>query len=142
MTYFDSINNAVYYASCNLGIANCSTGGWTSTKIEANAGVSGLTAATGQLLTTSLVFNSAGDAQALYPRGATNDGNLAMTQNYNGSWASQVAASGSNGATVGAPALNFGIAGWNIQATQNTAGGVSGAYIGPGNWLYAVSCGD
>ena len=142
ITYYDSINNAVYYATCSNTIANCASGGWTSVKVESAAGVSGLTAATGQLLTTSLVFNSSGDAQILYPRGAGNDGNLIMTQNYNGSWASQIASSGSNGATVGAPVLNFGIAGWNIQATTNTAGGVSGAFIGPGNWLYAVSCGD
>ncbi len=143
ISYFDSVNNTVYYSACSGTISSCIAGGWTTSALDTAAGVSTLTSATGQLLTTGLVFNSAGSAHVFSPRGATSSsGALTMSHNRTGSFATSAAIAGVNGAMTGSAALNFGITGWGLAATPNVSGGVSGAYVGPGNWLYAFSCGD
>lgn len=142
VSYYDQVNNLVIYNACSSAIASCATTGWTPVTVESSAGVSGLTNTSYQLLSASLEYGATGTAYVLYPRGVGNDGNLLMTENASGSFQSSVVADGVNGNLPGAPVLNYGIAGWSVATTRNEAGGVTAAYVGPGNWLYATSCGD
>ena len=93
----------------------------------------------------SLMFSSAetgGLTYLFYPRGQGNDGNLVVTHNQSGSFATQVLATGANANMPGTPALNFSVAGWGVQMASNAKGSFTGVYLGPGNWLYSLSCGD
>ncbi len=143
ISYFDAPNNTVYYASCSNAAVSCTSGGWTAVSTENAAGVSALTAATGQVLRTSLQFTAAGNPFILYPRGQANDASLVINE-YSSSagWDSRKLVSGINGNLPGASALNYAISGFGVEATKNAVGGTFGAFVGPGNWLYAVSCGD
>jgi hypothetical protein len=142
VSYYDQTNNLVFYNSCSGTIASCATSGWTPQEVEGAAGVSGLSASTGQFLRTGLTYNALGTPMLAYARGQTNDGNLVVWQNQNGNYFSAATAGGVNGNLVGSPALNFAVAGWSLASTPNHAGQSTTAYIGPGNWLYANSCGD
>lgn len=143
VAYYDQANNSVYYASCSGVAANCATSGWNNVSIDGAAGVSGLTAATGQLLATAINFSPTGTPWVLYPRGQGTGGHLMLgTPNSSGIWSSSVHLPGVNGALAGSAALNFAVSGWDVAATTNAVGGIVSAYIGPGNWLYSTSCGD
>ena len=141
ISYFDQSNNSVYYVHCAGNLTACATGGWTPTTLEGAAGVSGLAATSSQLLTTSLHYTD-GVPYVLYPRGQGNDGNLLFGFITAGSFITSLGGRGTNGSLPGTNALNFGVAGWGIAAAKNAAGGITGAYLGPGNWLYSISCGD
>jgi len=143
VTYYDQTNNSVYYSPCSGLVSECGLSGlWTAQRIESAAGVSGLGAASGQLLTTALAFSPTGFPWILYPRGQGNDGNLALTTNASGTWIASIHSAGVNGSLPGTPAMNFGVAGWNVAASLNAVGGLVSTYIGPGNTLYSTSCGD
>lgn len=143
VTYYDQTNNAVYYASCSAVASACVSSGWSNALVDGAAGVSGLTAASGQLLSTSLNYSPSGTPWLLYPRGQGTGGHLMLgTPNSSGIWSSNVHAAGSNGGLAGSAALNFAVAGWNAAATVNSSGGLVSVYVGPGNWLYSTSCGD
>ena len=113
-----------------------------SAEIESAAGVSALTAATGQLLRTSLQYSRFGNPLIGYARGQANDGNYLLWYDQNGILSALPEGLGVNGSLTGAPALNFAIAGWDLASTLNEVGDVITAYVGPGNWLYSNSCGD
>lgn len=141
ISYLDQTNNAVLYAQCTGSLTSCETTGWTPTTAEAAIGVSGLTANTGQLLATSLLLGPSGEAYIFYPHGQTNDGHLNVSQNYNGNFTKTTLAEGKNGAVTGTAALNFAVAGWNVSSQKTSETQTTSIYIGPGNWLYATSCG-
>ena len=142
ISYFDQVNNTVYYNPCTGTPTTCATGGWNPVQVEVAAGVSALTATNNQILSTALNFTSAGASYLFYPRGQANDGNLLLAQNATGAFVLQVASPGSLGNLPGSPALNFGVAGWNVVAAPNASGYFTSAFIGPGNRIYATSCGD
>ena len=142
IAYYDQVNNYVIYNACSNSIANCASSGWSPTTIENAAGVSGLPASTFGLLSAALEFATDGTAYILYPRGISNDGNLIMWNNAGGQSETTKAAYGTNGSLSGAPNPNYAVAGWDVATTRNAAGGVTAAYVGPGDWLYATSCGD
>lgn len=141
VAYYGQAFNTVYYSTCAGNLASCATGGWSPVVIESAAGVSGLAANSGQLLSASLQF-AYGKAFVFYPRGQSNDGSLIVASNASGIFSSAIVASGINASLPGAPALNFGVSGWGVQMAPNAVGSFSGAYLGPGNWLYSISCGD
>lgn len=142
VSYYDQTNNAVYLSTCSGTLASCATAGWTSTTVESLAGVSGLTAASGQLLATGVHYDANGYNHLLYIRGAANDGNMILANNKTGSYVAHTAASGrSAGVNLLAPALNYGINGFGLSSMFSTANNmVTVAHQGPGNWLYATSC--
>ncbi|MEO5668312.1 MAG: hypothetical protein ABIR96_09655 [Bdellovibrionota bacterium] len=142
ISYYDQPNNAVYYANCTTTIPTCLSANWATQKIESAAGISTLTAATGQLLTTSLAFSPQGAPWVFYPRGQGNDGNLIRATNTSGSWVATIHASGTYGNLPGSAPLNFGVAGWNVVTSMNAGSGPVSSFIGSGNTLYSTSCGD
>jgi hypothetical protein len=142
LAYYDQSNNAVFYASCSSAFATCGSSGWTESNLQTSAGVSGLTAASGQLLTTSLQFTSAGSPQVLFSQGQAGSGSLMLGTLSGSTWNSASFAAGINGNLPGMAALNFGVAGWNVSTSLNAEGGIVASYIGPGDWLYSQSCGD
>ena len=141
VAYYDQTNNAVYYASCSGTISTCVSSGWNQTIVEGAAGISGLAAGSSQMLATSLRYKN-GNPYILYVRGQANDGNLLVSTPTNNVYTSTIVARGANGALPGTPALNMAVAGWHAQFTDNASGSFTGAYVGPGNWLYSMSCGD
>ncbi len=142
LAYYDQTNNAVFYAACSSAFASCASSGWTETNLQTSAGVSGLTAASGQILTTSLQFTSAGVPKILFAQGQAGSGGLMLGTLSGGTWNSSAFVPGSNGNLAGMAALNFGVAGWNVSSSLNAADGLVANFIGPGNWLYSRSCGD
>jgi hypothetical protein len=142
ISYYDQVNNAVYFNQCAGTPTTCSTGGWNPVQVEVAAGVSALTATNNQILSTALNFNAGGSAYLFYPRGQANDGNLLLAQNATGPFVLQVAAPGSLGNLPGGPALNFGVAGWDVASAPNASGYFTSAFVGPGNRVYVTSCGD
>ncbi|MBS1984673.1 MAG: hypothetical protein JST16_10925 [Bdellovibrionales bacterium] len=142
VSYHDQASGTVYVSSCAAVPSGCVAGGWTSVIIDSTSGVSAFTSTANQVLSTGLGFSPLGKNYVFYARGQSADGHLVVTNNFSGSYVTSRAASGVNGALAGAPSLNFAIAGWNVGIAPNAAGSFSGAYIGPGNWLYSLSCGD
>lgn len=142
VSYYDQTNNVVYLSTCSGTLSSCATTGWTTTVIESLAGVSGLTAATGQLLASSIHYDEYGYAHLLYVRGAANDGSLILANNKSGSFSAYTASAGrSAGVGLLAPALNYGIAGFGAASAINSSNSmITAAHQGPGNWLYATSC--
>jgi len=142
-SYYDKVNNRLYFAECSGTFATCFSGGWTETVIEnGTLGISGLAAGQEQVLTASLNVNNGGVISILYPRGAGTSGDLMLAHNASGAWETLPFVGANNGALPGSPALNFGIAGWNPVHISNDFASPAGAFVGPGNWLYQFSCGD
>jgi hypothetical protein len=89
-----------------------------------------------------LNISTDGTIYLAYPRGQGADGNLILAKNSSGTFTSSTLYSGTNANLPGTPAVNFGVAGWGISSTLNTAAYFTSVYLGPGNWLYSTSCGD
>ncbi len=142
MSYFDRLNNSVYYAACTGTFSSCASSGWSTNQITTGAGVSGLVLGNEQLLKASLSFSATGVAQIAHPTGQGSYGSLFLADNNSGMFSTTLISSGSAANLSGSPALNFAVSGWNIATVRNAIDQLVMAFIGPGNWLYVSSCGD
>ena len=142
LAYFDRGNNTVYYAPCSGTIATCATSGWSPAVVDNTAGVNGLVSGNDQLLSAAIGFTSSAGPYVFFPRGAGATGHLSVGDGTSGTFNVSTLYSGANGAISGVTAVNFAVSGWNVVSTSNAAGGITTAYIGPGNRLYSTSCGD
>lgn len=148
ITYYDRTNNRVYYSYCTTALASCtSLANWSYSYPEnLTAGVSGLAATSDGLLGTGLSFTSTGIAYVTYPIGSGNSGLLAINNNSSGSFPlSTTLYAGKNAnitANTAISAINFGQSGWNVDSVRTSTGSLHTLFTGPGNWLYATSCGD
>ncbi len=141
-SYYDQPYNTVYYAGCSTSIPNCVSAKWSPVQVDSATGVSGLTAATGQLLSTALMFSPSGTPWLFYPAGQSASGSLMRASNSGSTWNSAIQVSGTSGNLPGSSAMNFGVSGWNVVSSLNSVLGPVASFIGPGNSLYSVSCGD
>lgn len=154
ISFYERANNLVRYKACTSAVALCNnSANWSNLGtgiIEASAGVSGLAAnATDGLLNASLSFTTDGYPEVVYSNGAGGDGNLyfsgtSSTSTFFATPTLLHAGKNANITTpVAATAANFGMGGWNANATRSMAtGSLFTAFIGPGNYLYMKSCGD
>ncbi|MEK6773019.1 MAG: hypothetical protein AABY64_03685 [Bdellovibrionota bacterium] len=142
MSYFDRLNNSVYYAACTGTFSSCASSGWSANQIATAAGVSGLVLGNEQLLKASLSFSATGVAQIAHPTGQGSYGSLFLADNNSGVFSTTQISSGSAANLSGSPALNFAVSGWNVATVRNAIDQLVMAFIGPGNWLYVSSCGD
>jgi hypothetical protein len=148
ITYFDRANNRVFYSYCSSVLSGCSSlVNWSYSIVEnLTAGVSGLAATSDGLLATGLTFSNTGKAYVQYPIGAGNSGVLALNTNASGTFGnSTILVTGKNANTLSNTTIspiNFAQPGWGVDAVRTTTGALHSIHIGPGNWLYATSCGD
>lgn len=146
LSYFDKLNNRVYYNSCQTSISQCSTmSNWSSQFVDnLTAGVSGLAATSEGLLSTGLSFTDQGEAYVTYPAGSGANGGLMLNKTSSGTFGttSLLKAGKNANLTVNTTisAINFGQSGWGVQSVRTAAGALHSAYIGPNNWLYITSC--
>lgn len=148
ITYYDRANNRVYYSYCTTALASCSTStNWAYSYVEnLTAGVSGLAAVNDGLLSAALTFTSTGSPYVVYPIASGNTGLLAFNSSTSSTFPiSSTLVAGKNSDLATNPALtavNYAQPGWNVDAVRTSSGSLHTAYVGPGNWLYATSCGD
>lgn len=155
IAYIDRASNLVRYKYCTSTIDSCGNStNWTtlgSGIIEGAAGISTLTAAaTDGLLSSSLAFTASGNPYVVYPTGSlSTTANLmyAFSSSASGGLFSTPAALNSSvnanttSPVVATPA-NFATGGWAPSSVMSRYGSLHTVYIGPGNFLYATSCGD
>jgi hypothetical protein len=141
--FYDRANNALYYATCSNPIAS-STAGWSSTLVDNTAGTSGLASGNEQLLTAGLRYDSAGNVYIIYARGAGSTGALMQAKAAAGSTSFTLTTlnPGASASLSGTVPLHFSVGGWNPSSVANAAGGLTTLFVGPGNRLNSISCGD
>jgi hypothetical protein len=164
IAYWSKSGNNVYYAQCNVStLAGCVGNGsvpWgnavqVNPSTGNNLGVSGMNAASDQFLSTSINFDSSGNAYVYYPIGygttltPTPGAGLAVAvgaANGTGTFTQSLLYTAANSWTAASPlagAGNYALAGQQVSTVRNSITGVPiAAFNGPGNWLYATSCGD
>ncbi|MDZ4660742.1 MAG: hypothetical protein SGJ18_03900 [Pseudomonadota bacterium] len=157
VSFFNRAVNLVRYKYCTAALASCNSSiNWADIGtgiVDGITGVSGLTdtgaAANAGLLNVGLTFTVEGVPFVVWPRGAgapaqahlmvakTNAAATAFDTptilRYNGV--------GNESAPVAANAGNFALS-WNPQSIRTVTGALHTIYVGPGNFLYATSCGD
>jgi hypothetical protein len=150
LSYYDRSANTVYYNSCSSNnISDCSTspsswaGNNTLTTVDNAAGVSDIIANNEQVLSTSLSFDFNGKAYIAYPRGigATTPA-LILSNNVSGSFAATTLQSAPSAKAQGANGMNYALTGLNVSSLRLSNDNFISAYVGPGNYLNVLSCGE
>jgi hypothetical protein len=155
ITYYNRANDKVYYSTCEDTPLNCSVTVWDNLEIESSAGVNGATTYIGggvastrdQLLSTTLTYDSDGNASILYPtgNGATigvlTDGHLKRVNiSAAGVQTSETFKAGVN-ASGSITGVNMAVSGHNIDSIRTANDELVSVFVGAGNVLDSRSCG-
>lgn len=142
ISFYDRSNNTVYYSTCSATPYSCIESGWSASAIDLTAGVSTFpTSRYDLLLSASIVYTNDDYPYVVYPRGKTSDGNL-IAASIGSTVTNTIIANGVNGNSADNAAFNFAVAGWGVASAPNAAGYFTSVFLGPGDWIYATSCGD
>lgn len=155
LAFIDRANNLQRYRECTTSVSSCSSSSNWGTigagVIDASLGVSTLTAAaTDGLLSSALSFTSTGKPWVVYPTGSlSSTGSLFYSyssSSLGGLFSTPVALSQGRNATTNTPVVatpaNFTMGGWSPSSAMSSDGTLHTVYVGPGNYLYATSCGN
>jgi hypothetical protein len=155
VSFYNRSLNVARYKYCSSALASCtSSSNWADVDtgvIDALAGINNMVDTTNiGLLNTSLTFNSAGYPSVVWSRGqsAVVNANLMYTgiTSSGGSFSTpSTLKAGAFGNEVNTPVANAGnfALNWNAKSARSTeTGSLHTVHIGPGNFLYATSCGD
>lgn len=145
VSYYDMANNTVYYTSCDSAASSCfSSSSWSTTTVNSSLGISGIATANEQILNTSLTYSNIGTAYVSYMQGiGASTQSLIQVNNSSGSFTNTTTLSSSPTANLsGASAMNFAMTGFSESSARSNTGDFLSAFVGPNNWLYAITCGD
>lgn len=150
LSYYQTASGNVLFASCSGTVATCGTSGWSETVAASAVGTQNSVAASNsvsvQLLRAVPVYSSTGDRVVVYSAGPAAGANahLMVTQ-YSSTYLSfdlpGILARGNNIASAVAYAPTYAIP-MMADAQRSSLGGLSVAYIAPGNYLGVTTCGD
>jgi hypothetical protein len=154
ISFYNRASNTVRVRECTTALASCLLGGsWADVGFpDLAAGVStlvdnGATANIG-LINTALNFSNTGDLGIAWSRGSGTIVNANLMYSYvnAGSFTLPTAlmtnANGNEASPVAANAGNFALS-WNAaSARSSVSGSLHTFFYGPGNFLYAASCGN
>jgi hypothetical protein len=156
ISYYNKAANNVFYNKCTLTTAAlcANVSGWiAAVQVNAagsNVGVSGLGNPV-QSLQTALSFTSTGVAEVYYALGAGASSQAGLIKGVNTVAAPTVfttstvneAINSTTGVNGAASVSNGALSGFSAATSRSTySNSNSTAYVGPGNWLYATTCGD